>query len=295
MDPSCKNTSNVIYNMFVYLPWPCRCCWGPVTAAAEWCEKQSLLRPWTACETCVPQPGGGERHVTWLDLELVKRIEELKEARTRTLSNSTSRHRALTEVLVMGRCIDMYMFMVVLMMVLMLYAYRMPCEEETHGGKTLKCLLFGQFIRKCLFSEDNQCILGAFTLGFKDVLEESESAGLMCCSEVLDRRCKCHSLPAQTHYTCCSGLQPACHFFAPWTRWTPSSSSRKLQTRSRTAHPWREETTERVRFSHSSIWFKQCECDRFLTPLTLLASELFAAGRCLSAPGCPERSFYPSV
>lgn len=48
----------------------------------------------------------------------------------------------------MGRCIDMYMFMVVLMMVLMLYAYRMPCEEETHGGKFL---LFGQFIRKCLF------------------------------------------------------------------------------------------------------------------------------------------------
>lgn len=55
----------------------------------------------------------------------------------------------------MGRCIDMYMFMVVLMMVLMLYAYRMPCEEETHGGKTLgktmKCLLFGQFNMKCLF------------------------------------------------------------------------------------------------------------------------------------------------
>lgn len=30
----------------------------------------------------------------------------------------------------MGRCIDMYMFMVVLIMVLMLYAYRMPCEEQ---------------------------------------------------------------------------------------------------------------------------------------------------------------------
>lgn len=56
---------------------------------------------------------------------------------THTLSNSTSRHRALTDVLVMGRCIDMYMFMVVLIMVLMLYAYRMPCEEEKTKGELL--------------------------------------------------------------------------------------------------------------------------------------------------------------
>lgn len=47
-----------------------------------------------------------------------------------TLINSTSRHSALTEVLVMGRCIDMCMFMVVLIMVLMLYAYRIPWKQE---------------------------------------------------------------------------------------------------------------------------------------------------------------------
>ena len=64
----------------------------------------------------------------------IKHGKSLSCTHPHTLSNSTSRQSALTEVLVMGRCIDMYMFMVVLIIVAMPYAYRIPWEEREKRG-----------------------------------------------------------------------------------------------------------------------------------------------------------------
>lgn len=125
-----------------------------------------------------------------------------------TLINSTSRHSALTEVLVMGRCIDMCMFMVVLIMVLMLYAYRIPWRKERTQALPSEMLMVQKLI----------------------VLQENNPFGWS----------KSFNLPAKTHCIYCSGPRPTCHFCAPWTRVTPFSSSRKLQKRNKTEHPWKE-------------------------------------------------------